>query len=162
MKSKEESKIKKQDRMRYGHRWTQDEIITLMSMWDAGDHVDHIAKSLKSSTHSIMKMIVRLRQQGIPLKRRTRGRRLGPDNRRAQLWTQAEIEYLVTRRRDRATIEEIAAELGRSWSAINAMIYNLRKRNVDVPRFGIGIRRLYDVSGLRVIYGEPDSLTNYK
>lgn len=147
---------RQEDRNRKGHRWTQAELIRLMQLWDTGMHLDKMAKELQTTTHAIGKMIVRLRAQGIPLKRRTAGK--APHKRNGQLWTQDEVAYLVRRRRDKANVEEIAVELGRSWSAINGMIQNLRKRGVDVPQFGKGMRRLYDVSGLTLTYGEPEGL----
>ncbi len=170
--TKNERKVLNQERMRFGHRWTHEEIISLMQLWDKGTPVDDIAEALGTTDHAIGHMVTRLRKQGIPLKRRTRGRKLGGTQRFGQLWTQAEIDYLVTRRRDRATQEEIATELGRSWVAVAGMIQRLRRLGLAVPRFGIGMRRLYDVAALRTTYGtEPafdkeaaseNSLEHYK
>lgn len=154
MRNTMKSLIDTRNRMRFGHRWTQAELLSLMQLWEADEHVSDIATSLGASTHAVVKMVGRLRAQGLPLKRRRKGRKIGDRNRGGKPWTQAEVEYLVTRRRDRATMEEIGAELGRSYAAIAGMIENLRKRGVAVPQFGAGMKALYDVSGLRVAYDE--------
>jgi biotin operon repressor len=126
------------DKLYKDHRWSNEEIKTLMKMWSDGEIIEVIANALNSTPRAIDKMVTRLRQHGIPLARRTKGHRKGNSN---KYWTQAEVEYLVRRRKERATAEEIAGELERTYSAINAMIQKLRKEEVTVERFGQGIRR---------------------
>lgn len=133
-----------------GHRWTQEQIIAVMGMWqDAGLSPAEIADKVKSTPFAISKLVVRLRKQGIPLQRRRRGLVAGRTN---QLWTQAEVEYLIRRRRERATMDEIASELGRTPHAVQAMIQTLRREDVPVPMYGMGVRRLWDANNLRVVF----------
>lgn len=129
-----------------GHRWTQTEIKKLMRMWADGEPVPEIAKALKTSRAAISKHVVRLRQNGIPLQRRTRGNFAG---RSGRAWTAGEIEFLIRRRDEKATSEEIAIAIGRSWQAVSAMIYKLRCENVPIAMRGSGVRRLYDLEALK-------------
>lgn len=131
----------KTTKYQYGHRWTNGEIKQLMALWVDGLTVDEIASALETTRPAISKMIVRLRKNGIPLPRRTKGNIAG---RAFKPWTQAEVEYLVRRRYEKATSEEIANELGRTWNAVDAMIGKLRGEGVAVPMRGQGVRRLWD------------------
>jgi len=124
-----------------GHRWTNEEIKGLMKMWAADMPVQEIATLLKSTKFAIQKMVTRLRQEGVPLKRRTRGRIAG---RKGNPWSQSQIEYLLKRREQRATAEEIADDLGRTVISINAMLQTLRKEGINVPVFGSGCRRKWN------------------
>jgi predicted transcriptional regulator len=132
-----------------GHRWTQDEIVSLMGMWQEGKHPTEIADKLNVTPFAVSRMIVKLRKNGIPLERRRRGHVAGRAN---TLWTHAEIEYLIRRRRERATMDEIASELGRTHHAVQAMIQKLRSEDVPVPMYGMGVRRLWDPNSLRAIF----------
>lgn len=134
-----------------GHRWSQAEIVALMAQWSEGKPPAEIAEGLKVSPFAVGKMVVRLRKQGIPLKRRTRGHVAGRAN---QPWTQGEIEYLIRQRGERATMDEIAMAIGRTPLAIAAMIQKLRGEHVQVPMFGNGVRRLYDMNALRATFLE--------
>jgi biotin operon repressor len=125
----------------HGHRWSNDEIRTLMRMWAEDKSLNEISEELKVTKTAAQRMIVRLRSEGIPLKRRTRGNFAG---RRNSPWSQSQIEYLLRRRKERATIEEIANELERSVMSINSMIQTLRKEGVAVPNFGSGCRRKWN------------------
>lgn len=118
---------------RNGHRWTTEELKRLMELW-AG-----------STEHAVLKIVQRLRADGIPLSRRTKGHKHGRSN---KPWTQEEIEYLFRRRLAGATDEEIAVDLGRSWSAVQNMVHVLRKRGAPVAMKGNGVRRLWSVSAL--------------
>lgn len=131
-----------------GHRWTTAELKALMQLWAAEESVPDIALKLNASTAAILKMVGRLRKNGIPLKRRIRGHIAGRAN---QSWTQGEVEYLLRRRIEKATCEEIGEELGRTWSAINAMIQKLRSENVPVAMRGNGVRRLWNVHDLKAV-----------
>lgn len=126
------------DRLYKGHRWTNEEIKVLMRMWEAGSSVEVISDKLNSTAYAINKMIVKLRSNGIPLSRRDKGNRPG---KKGKAWTQPEVEYLVRRRQERATAEEIGAELDRTYCSINAMIQKLRAEEVKVECFGQGVRR---------------------
>lgn len=129
-----------------GHRWTTEEMRTLMQMWANDEELKVIAEKLEVTTASILHTVNRLRHSGIPLKRRTRGHKAG---RQYQLWTQGEVEYLVRRREEKATCEEIAVDLGRSWSAVNAMINKLRQEQVPIAMRGNGVRRLWNADLLK-------------
>lgn len=130
-----------------GHRWTTDEIRVLMKLWSDGAPLQGIAEQLNVSTASVNKTVLRLRKEGIPLERRKRGNQ-GRSN---KLWTQGEVEYLLRRRIEKATCDQIAMELGRSWNAVNAMIAKLRNEEVPVGMLGSGVRRLYDVDALKAV-----------
>jgi biotin operon repressor len=133
----------------HGHRWTDEEIKTLMKQWDEGVELDDICESMGHTRFAISKMVVRLRTNGVPMKRRTRGHRA---NRSNQLWTQSEVEYLIRRRKDKATAETIAAEMGRTVLAVNGMIGQLRRNSVNVEMLGMGVRRLWNADILRAQY----------
>lgn len=130
-----------------GHKWTNDELRELMRRWDAEEPVDAIAEALETTAFAVSKMVVRLRQNGIPLKRRTAsasGRR-----RAGRAWTQSEVEYLLRRRRESATSELIGHELGRTYNSVAGMIGMLRRQGVPVAMKGQGVKRLWDPNILR-------------
>lgn len=129
-----------------GHRWTTEELKTLMSMWASGESVEAISSVLNSSRGAISKQVVKLRQNGIPLERRTKGNYAG---RGGKAWTAGEVEFLIRKRDERATSEEIALSIGRSWQAVSAMIYKLRQEEVPIAMRGSGVRRLYDLEALK-------------
>lgn len=130
-----------------GHRWTNDELLKLIGDWVSGIDIDEIAKSFQCTRFGINKQILRLRQDGISVPRRTSGHKAGRHN---KPWTQAEIEYLVRRRNDKATAEQIATELDRSFFAVQAMIQTLRKEKIPVKMLGMGVRRLWNPEVLKV------------
>ena len=137
-------------RFNYGNRWDSDGIRNLMRLWSEGISVQSIAKQLKTSSYAISKMVVRLRQNGVPLARRKKGHVSGRSN---QLWSQSEVEYLVRRRKDGVTAEQIGIDLGRTTNAVNAMISNLRMKNVPVGLLGNGCRKLWDSNILIAEFG---------
>lgn len=127
-------------KMNYGHRWTDEELKALMASWAEGWPVDIIAGNLNVTRAAVMKMVLRLRANGIPLQRRTAGHQAG---RRNQPWTQEEVEYLVRCREKQITSEQIAVDLGRSWNAVQNMIGKLRADGVPVKMLGCGVRKLW-------------------
>lgn len=129
-----------------GYHWSNDDIKTLMELWCEGKSVEDIASALGSTNYAVSKQVVRLRADGIPLPRRTKGHVAG---RRNSNWTQSEVEFLIRRRQEKATAEQIALELGRTFGAIQGMVQKLRKENVGIPMFGSGVRRLWDANALR-------------
>jgi len=131
-----------------GHRWTNDELVTLMKMWANDEMVSDIAAELKSTNVSILKQVQRLRANGIPLAKRSKGHEPGKSN---HSWTQSDVEYLIRRRNERATSEQIAIELLRTPNAVDGMIQRLRKENITVAMRGNGVRRLWDVNILKAI-----------
>lgn len=139
----------------YGHRWTNQQIKQLMQSWENGDSLANISESLQLTQNSISKMVVRLRQQGIPLKRRARGHVAGRSN---TLWSQSEIEYLIRRRNDKATTEQIGIELGRTFNAVNAMVHKLRHEQVPIAMMGSGCRKLWDSNLLKAIFGNAENI----
>lgn len=139
----------------HGHRWTQEELARLMRMWDEDKPLVEIAAELKVTAFAVNKIVLRLRKEGVPLRRRTNGHKYGRSN---KLWSQAEIEYLFRRRKEKATAEEIGHELGRSVYAVNAMITKLRQEQVNVPMLGQGVRRLWSAELLIGKFG-MDALT---
>lgn len=131
---------------RNDHRWTDDELKRLISMWLAGDEVDSIALVFGVTPRGINRQVQRMRANGILVPRRKRGHRAGRSN---QLWTPEEVEYLVRRRNERASIEGIANELNRSFCAVQGMVERLKHEGVLVRAFGQGKRRLWDADRLR-------------
>ena len=137
-----------------GHRWTNEELLLLMKLWDGDESLKSIAEKLDSSEYAIAKQVVRMRQQGIKIRKRKSGNKAG---RHAQKWTQGEVEYLVRRREEKATNDEISSELGRSWNAIQAMIYKLRhEEKINIPMRGHGVSRLWNAEELRAMYLNKD------
>ena len=132
----------------YGHRWTMEELSKLMNLWQDGVELRNIAQEMQSTPHAILWIVQRLRSNGVPLTRRTKGHVSGRSNR---YWTQGEVEYLVRRRNENATNETIAIELGRSECAIQAMVANLRTNLVTIPLKGRGMRRLWNPDALKAI-----------
>lgn len=131
-----------------GHRWTNGELKKLMQMWAADASMKEIADALNVTHVSILKQIQRLRTNGIPMKRRDRGHPEGMVNR---LWTQGDVEYLLRRRNEKATSEEIGIELSRTPNAVDAMIGKLRKEEVDIKMRGQGVRKLWDAESLKAV-----------
>lgn len=129
----------------HGHRWTDDEIKSLMASWSENRHVNLIASDLNVSRAAVLKMVVRLRRNGIPLARRAKGHIAGRAN---KPWTQEEVEYLIRRREESETTEQIAVSLDRSWNAVQAMIQTLRREKVKIKMLGCGVRRLWSVDRL--------------
>lgn len=137
-----------------GHRWTTEELRNLMTLWAAKEPLSGIATNLNVTTASVLKMVNKLRKNGIPLERRTRGHVAGRSN---KLWTQGEVEYLLRRRNEKATADEIAAELGRSIGAVHGMIGKLRSENVPIAMMGQGMKRLWNADALKgVALQEPE------
>lgn len=139
-----------------GHRWTNEEIITLMKMWSEKQSLEEICETLNVTQVSLLKQIQKLRKSGVPLERRKKGNKSGNIVRQ---WTQGEMEYLIRRRNEKATSEEIGSELGRSPNAIDAMIQKLRKENVYVAMRGNGVRKLWDAEYLRGLELNPSLRT---
>jgi biotin operon repressor len=137
----------KRTAMNKGHRWSDEELRLLMQLWDEGKTPTEIAIVLGSTDYSISKMVVRLRQQGIPLTRRRKGHQIG--ERAGKPWTQEEIEFVARRRIDGATNEEIGMSLGRTHHAVAEMVRRLREEGVPIAMRGSGVRRLWDPDRLR-------------
>lgn len=131
-----------------GHRWTTEELRQLMQLWADKEPLDAIADSLNSKPAAILKMVNKLRKNGIPLERRRKGHWAGRSN---KPWTQGEVEYLIRRRSEKATAEEIGEELGRTPNAVSGMIHNLRSQNVPVAMLGCGVRRLWNPDALKAV-----------
>jgi len=131
-----------------GHRWNDKEIKLLMELWQKDKTTSQIAKALNCSEYAILKQARRLRDLGIPLKKRKAGNK--PDN-ASEKWTKGEIEYLIRRRNEKATNEEIGNELQRSWDAIQAMIYKLRNAGVSIAMRGNGVSRKYDIEAAKAM-----------
>ena len=131
-----------------GHRWTHEELIKLMQLWANEVPILDIANQLKSTQISILKQVQRMRKDGIPLARRRKGHVANKSN---NCWTQGEVEYLLRRRNEKATSNDIAIELERTPNAVDAMIQKLRKENVKVAMRGNGVRRLWNAESLKIL-----------
>lgn len=131
----------------HGHRWTDEELKTLIAMWFGGKEFDEMAAVLGTTRFALNKQICRMRKEGIPLPRRTQGHKAG---RRNTPWTQEEVEYLVRRREQKATAEDIATELDRTFFGVQGMIAKLRTEDVPVPMLGNGIRKLWCPEKLKI------------
>lgn len=129
----------------HGHRWTEEEIREVIGMWLAGKLATEIGAHFGVRGRAIMKLVGRLRREGIPLPKRA-GHVAGRHNRP---WTQEEVEFLVRRRNERANAEQIASELDRSHNAVSAMISKLRQEGVNIRLIGHGTRRLWSAERLR-------------
>lgn len=132
-----------------GHRWTNDEMKTLIELWNNPEvPVKDIATKLNVTHYAILHHVGRMRKHGIRLLKRRAGNFAGRHN---KSWTQGEIEYLVRRRNEKATNEDIANELGRTWNAVQVMIGKLRSEDLKIAMRGHGVRRLYDVEALKSV-----------
>lgn len=131
---------------RNDRRWTEAEIRKFIGLWIAGTELDEIAAVFGSTRYALNKLAGRMRRDGIPLPRRKNGRKAG---RAHKLWTQSEVEFLIRRRNEQATAEQIALELDRSFLAVNGMIQKLRIEGVDVRVLGRGKRKLWDAETLK-------------
>lgn len=129
-----------------GHRWTTDELRLLMKLWSEDAPMDEISAQLKSTPKACEKMLYALRKQGVPLARRHQGHQHGVVN---KCWTNEDVQYLLRRRIEKATAEEIAMELGRTRHAVEYMVQALRKEGVPVAMRGNGVRRLWDADKLK-------------
>lgn len=138
-----------------GHRWTTEELKLLMQLWASKEPISSIAEQLKSTTSAVLKMVNKLRKNGVPLERRTKGHIAGRANR---LWTQGEVEYLLRRRLEKATADEIAVELGRTINGVTGMIQKLRSEQVPIAMRGNGVRKLWDASALKSVLVQSDDL----
>lgn len=139
----------------HGHRWTNEELKTLMRLWDEGVEIEEIAKGIGVSRYAVSKLVLQLRRNGIPLKRRVRGHRAERAN---QLWTQAEVEFLIRRRSEKATAEQIGTEMNRSFTAVQSMIARLRRESINVQMLGAGVRKLWNPEILRAQFAETETI----
>lgn len=130
-----------------GHRWTPGELQKLIGLWMKEHDTADIAQELNTTSYAINKLVGRLRRDGVPLKRKTQGHKPG---RRNNPWTPEEVEYLVRRRLDKATAEQIAEELDRTFCGVQGMILRLRAEGVPVGMLGRGVRRLWDPEKLKL------------
>ena len=136
---------------RRGHRWTDAEMQRLVGLWLQDMDTADIARELGTTIHAINHVTQRMRKNGIPLPRRKRGHRAGRYN---KPWTQEEVEYLIRRRNDNATAEEISVELDRTYGGVSGMIGKLRDEGVDVKLLRQGTRRLWSPEKLKqAIFG---------
>jgi biotin operon repressor len=131
---------------RHGRRYTTEELRRLMELWAAGEPLEAIAEALETTTRAILHVVQRLRADGVPLARRTKGNKTGRSH---KPWTQEEVEYLFRRRLAGASAEEIAHDLDRTASAVQQMVDVLRKQGVPVPMRGQGVRRLWSAEALK-------------
>jgi biotin operon repressor len=130
----------------HGHRWTEEELRRLISMWLEGSEHEEIQKEFNCSRAAITKIVLRLRRDGVPLPRKIAGHKAGRAN---KPWTQSEVEFLVRRRNESISAEQIAVELDRSFFAVQGMIGTLRKHGVRVRMLGSGVRKLWNAESLK-------------
>lgn len=131
----------------YGHRWTHEELTSLIGMWQDDAPLSVLAEKFNTTTYAIGKTIQRLRKVSIPLKHRVRGN----NGKTYRKWTQSETEYLIRRRASHATCEEIANELNRSANAVNGMVQKLARENVPIVMRGDGRTKLYNIEELKLV-----------
>lgn len=141
-------------RQNNGHRWTNEEMASLIRMW--GDEIPQsdIAVALGVSIPAMNKVVTKLRNAGVPLKYRQKGAVAGRSN---KPWSQSEVEYLMRRRTERISVSQIAAEMNRTPYALSAMIAKLREEGVHVAMLGQGVRKLWNPDLLRGITQDATS-----
>ena len=130
-----------------GHRWTNEEIMKLTKLWLSGDDTAVIAKKMGCSLSALNKITVRLRKSGFLVPYKRSGHKAGRTN---KPWTQSEVEYLLRRREEGSTSEEIASELDRTFYGILGMLQSLRKHDVNFTNHGQGRRKLWDSEKLQL------------
>ncbi len=128
-----------------GHKWTEKEIILLMSMWNDNKNIIEIANQFDVTPRGINKQITRMRKDGIKIPRRNAGHQADCFN---KPWTQSEVEYVLRRRKELVNTETIGQELGRSFLAVQGLIQKLRKEGVKVQMLGNGARKLWNVDSI--------------
>lgn len=128
------------------HRWTVPQLQQLICDWCAGMNLDAMCEKYGATRFAINKQILRMRQEGVSIPRRNAGHL--PEQ-RDKPWTQSEIEYLVRRRNDRITAEQIGIELGRTFLGIQNMIRVLRKEGVPIQMLGNGTRKQWCAERLK-------------
>ena len=116
-------------------------------MWLRGVETEEIALHFSITVNGLNKAVQRLRKNGIPLPLRRNGHKAGRCN---KPWTQEEVETVVRMRNERASTNEIANTLDRTFFGVQAMILKLRgEEDVPVVSLGEGRRRLWDAERLR-------------
>lgn len=128
------------------HKWTVAQLQQLIGDWCAGMSLDAMCEKYGATRFAITKQVLRMRKDGVAIPRRTPGHVPEQCN---KLWSQGEVEYLIRRRNDRATAEQIASELGRTFLGVQAMIRKLRDEGVPVQMLGNGVRRQWDAEQLK-------------
>ena len=129
-----------------GHRWTEDELRQLIAGWIANESVDELGEKFGCTRYGIRKKIGQLRREGVPIPRRKAGNSASRYN---KPWTQEEVEFVVRRRNEKSTTEQIAIELGRSTCGVQGIIQKLRNEGVGIRMLGQGVRRLWCVEKLK-------------
>lgn len=126
----------------HSNRWTTEQLIKFAALWAADVPIQEIVTEFGCSATAVRRLVVRLRQDGIPLKRRRAGNMAG---KHSIPWTQEDVQYLIRRRNEGATGEQISIELNRTFGAIQCMVQAVRKSGASIKMFGSGRRRLWDV-----------------
>lgn len=139
------------------HRWTNEEMASLIRMW--GDNIPQveIAQTFGVSTPALNKVVTRMRNAGVPLQYRQKGHQAGRVN---KLWSQSEVEYLLRRRSERISVNQIAAEMNRTPYGVNGMILRLRSEGVQVTMLGQGVKKLWNPDMLKALVGDTTSPLN--
>lgn len=104
------------------HRWTCGEEELLIALYERHMSPDKVAERLGLPVTAVQSRIELLRSRyGLP---ETLSRHHRIPNRK---WTTADIAKVIEMRKNRKKIREIAAEFDTSESAINNILYTLRK-----------------------------------
>lgn len=147
-----------------GHRWTDEELKSLIKMWGDKTPMHEMAKVLGVTEGAVDKQVYKMRVAGVPLY--YRGRVLGKFrkgdeiNRAGKLWSQSECEYLMRRRADGVTSMQIASEMNRTHGAVRGMIQTLRSAGVPVKMLGTGVHRLWNPDILRALAADETNPTS--
>ena len=136
-----------------GHRWRTEELAALIEMWSNNVPFAEMAEALRVTESAIRKMSIKLRSSGVPLAYRKAGHK---PNRYNKAWSHAEVEFVIRRRREGASSEMIASEIGRSFFGVQGIVQKLRKEGVGVPMLGNGVRRLWDANALKALCESPE------
>ena len=134
-------------------KWTNEMMLSFIGMWIDGRSLEEIAEHFSVSRHAVNKMAGRMRRDGIKLKRRNAGHVTQRSN---SLWTQSEIEYLIRRRSEGVSSEQIGEELGRSFLAVQGMIARLSKEGASIKKLGSGQKRLWSIEAVNMAVARSD------
>ena len=135
------------DKMVHGHRWTDEELKRFIGEWLSGKETSEIAAAFGVSIAACNKIALRIRKEGIALPYKKRGHVAGRTN---MAWKQEEVEYVIRRRAEGATNDEIASELDRTIYSILGILQKLREDGVSYQRNGGGRKRLWNSEKLRM------------
>lgn len=127
---------------KHGHKWTDNEIEQLLDLWISDKTKEEIANEMNTTIAALNCFTKRLRKQGVPFPRRKAGHKRGISNR---YWTQEDVDYLMRRRMQGISHEQIAKELDKTFLSVQSMTHKIRREGINFAlRFASGQKKLWN------------------